>query len=180
VEHYTKAGKVTFIDGNRDKEAVFVDSCAAVEQCVRGEVLATNQLLLDAICAGDWDAYAALVDPDLTCFEPEAGAEGLLRGLGVHRANFEEGAKGRAEGVMRGQAPVWMASTMMEAEARLMGPNHALVTYVRASSPLQGKEGAPVARVAESRVWRFTEAGRWTLMHVHRSPMPALEGGEGH
>ncbi len=175
VEHYAKQGKVTVIAGDRPVEAVLQDSCAAAEGAVRAEVLAANQALLDAICGGDWGAYAAAVDPSLTCFEPEAAELGAVRGLDFHRAAFEGGARARAEAVLRGEpAPAWAASTMMEAEVRLMGPRHALVTYVRGTSPLVAVAGAPVARVAETRVWRLTEAGRWLLVHVHRSPMPPL------
>ncbi len=175
VEHYAKQGKVTVIGGDRDRRAVLADSCLAVEGTVRAEVLAANALLLDAICAGDWGAYAAMADPAMTCFEPEAAELGLVEGLEFHRGAFEEGARARAEAVLHGRAPQWSASTMMEAQVRLLGPRHALVTYVRCTSPLQAAQGAPVARVAETRVWRLAEEGRWRLTHVHRSPMPALE-----
>ena len=175
VEHYAALGKVVHIDGSRPVEAVFADSCAAAEGAVKAEVLAANQALLDAICGGDWAAYAAAADPGMTCFEPEAAELGCVRGLEFHRAAFEGGARARAEAALRGApAPAWAASTMQEAEARLLGPRHALVTYVRATSPLAAPAGGAVARVAETRVWRLAEGGRWLLQHVHRSPMPPL------
>jgi len=180
VEHYAKQGKVTVIAGDRDRAAVFADSCAAAEVAVRAEVLAANQLLLDAICAGDWAAYASMVDPAMTCFEPEAAELGCVRGLDFHRHNFEEGARGRANAVLRGGSPGWGLSTMMDPEARLMGPRHAAVTCVRATSliaPPPLGTPTPVARVAETRLWRLDDSGRWKLFHVHRSQMPPLEAG---
>ncbi len=38
----------------------------------RDAILAKTQQLLVAIAGGDWNTYAELCDPSLTCFEPEA------------------------------------------------------------------------------------------------------------
>jgi len=177
VDHFKSQGKVTFVSGDRPVDSVFEDTKAFVERTVLSEVLATNQVLLDAITAGDWGAYVTLADPAMTCFEPEAAELGLVQGLDFHRGAFEEGARGRAHGVLSGKPVAWMTSTMQAPFARLLGPKHALVTYVRASSPLTSEleGGVSVSRVAETRVWVLGETGAWKLIHVHRSPMPPLE-----
>jgi Calcium/calmodulin dependent protein kinase II association domain len=72
LEHYAKDGKVRVIAGNRPVLEVLEDSRAAVQDCVKKEVLSFNALLLDAISAGDWQAYESMCLPSLTCFEPEA------------------------------------------------------------------------------------------------------------
>ena len=174
VEHYAaRPGVVHVIAGDRPVAAVYEDTKRAVAGAVASEVLALSQVLLDAISAGDWAAYAALCAPDMTCFEPEH-PEGVVRGLAFHAAAFEAGAKTRAAAALAGAPVRWTASTMHEPQVRLLGPRAALVTYVRHVAPLAGAGGdATVKRVAETRVWS-AESGRWLLTHLHRSPMPPL------
>ena len=50
----------------------------------RDAILAKTQQLLVAIAGGDWNTYAELCDPSLTCFEPEALGN-LVDGLDFHR-----------------------------------------------------------------------------------------------
>ena len=171
IDAFAAKGKLVVVDGNRDKDAVFADTRAAVQGTLSAEVLSFNQLLLDSICAGDWAAYASLCDPTLTCFEPEAAELGLVHGLGFHQTAFEEGARGRARAALAGAPVEWSASTMAAPTVRFLGPRSALVTYVRHSSPLSG--GAVVSRVAETRVWQLV-GNAWRLQHLHRSPMPPL------
>ncbi|MBU6173969.1 MAG: DUF4440 domain-containing protein, partial [Planctomycetes bacterium] len=53
----------------------------------RDAILTRTQQLLVAITSGDWDSYAELCDPSLTCFEPEALGN-LVDGLDFHRYYF--------------------------------------------------------------------------------------------
>ncbi len=57
------------------------------------ELLDLNQSLLDSIAAADWQTYARLCHPSLSCFEPEARGH-LVEGLDFHRFYFELGARG--------------------------------------------------------------------------------------
>ncbi len=155
--------------------AVAAESAAAASGAVAAEVLATNARLLDAISAGDWAAYEEMCDPALTCFEPEAAALGRVEGLEFHRGAFEGGARARAAAAAKGEPVQWSTSTMIAPSVQLLGGMAALVTYVRGVSALGAPPGAPVARVAETRVWRLNEVGAWRLIHLHRSPMPPLE-----
>lgn len=166
VQHYSALGKVTVIPGDRPVEAVFCDTKTAVEAVVVAEVLATNQLLLDAFAAGDWKAYAQLADSNMTCFEPEAAELGLVRGLKFHQGVFEEAAKGRANAALQGKPVDWMASSMIAPTARLLGPKYALVAFVREFFSFRKNE-----LVAETRLWELKARGNWKMIHSHRSSM---------
>jgi hypothetical protein len=166
VQHYRALGKVTVIPGDRPVEEVFHDTKVAVVGVVEAEILATNQLLLDAIAAGDWEAYAKLADSDMTCFEPEAANLGLVRGLKFHQGLFEEAAKKRAITALQGKPVKWVGSCITSPSVKLLGPKYALVAYVRNSPSTQGNESL---QTAETRLWRLEMAGGWKLVHSHRS-----------
>ena len=51
-------------------------------------LLQLTHRLLACIEAGDWDAYTAMCDPSLTCFEPEACGEHIA-GLDFHKFYFD-------------------------------------------------------------------------------------------
>lgn len=120
------------------------------------ELLDANQRLLDAIVAGDWDVYAELCDPTLTAFEPESRGN-LVAGLEFHRFYFELGG-------VDGPCNVTMASP----QVRELGPDAAVVSYVRLVQRLDA-DGAPVTRPCEeTRVWRRID-GAWKHVHFHRS-----------
>ena len=176
INHFEGLGKAHRINGDRPVAAVAADSSAAATGAAEAEVLAANARLLDAISAGDWAAYAAACEPSLTCFEPEAAELGRVEGLDFHRGAFEGGARARAAAAARGDPVAWSASTMLAPRVELLGGKAALVTYVRAVSALGAPNGAPVARVAETRVWRLSAEGVWRLAHLHRSGMPPLTG----
>ena len=150
VDHFTRLGKVTRIDGTQPVDVVFEHTRAAVEPTVRAELAAYSQLLLDSISRLDWAAYNALVDDSVSCFEPEAA--GLLVGKQAHKEVFA--AAKAAKRPMH-------ASKVKDAHVTLLGPKHALVAYERVG----GSKPA-----VESRVWRLDElTGRWVNVHFHRS-----------
>jgi ketosteroid isomerase-like protein len=121
------------------------------------ELLALSQKLLDAIDAGDWNAYASLCDPALTAFEPEAAGH-LVRGMPFHRFYFEP---------QRGGRKLARQSTMSAPEVRLMG-EVAVVTYVRLTQRLLEDGGTTTTASEETRIWHWQE-GRWQHVHFHRS-----------
>jgi UMP-CMP kinase len=180
IDHYAKQGKVTRIFGGDPVDTVFARTSAAVEPVIAAEVLGYNKLLLDAISFGDWSAYEALVDPGVTCFEPEAAADGLVRGTAFHKAIFEKAAAARASASAAGKPAPLYISTMHEPDVTLLGPRHALITYTRlisaapsgasssSSSSSQATPQSAVTRVSESRVWSLSN-GKWKMIHFHRS-----------
>jgi len=119
------------------------------------ELLELNQQLLDSIDRQDWKAYAALCDPSLSAFEPEALGQRIV-GLGFHEYYFKLESSSRPK-----------QSTMASPDVRLMGDS-AVVTYVRVSQRLAA-DGTPVSAAAEeTRVWQ-KQNGKWRHVHFHRS-----------
>lgn len=123
---------------------------------VEADILRLTREMLDAIAAGDWDRYASLCEPDVTCFEPEARGE-LVEGLDFHRFYFHE---------RRGAAAA--QTTLIAPRVRVLSAHAALVTYVRLVQSRDAAGQTATARFEETRVWRRRE-GRWLLAHLHRS-----------
>ena len=122
------------------------------------EILQINAQLLDAIAERDWETYAALVDPEISAFEPEASGH-LVEGLEFHRYYFDlPGDAGPA-------AP--RNTTMASPKVWLLGDDVAVVAYVRLTQKLDG--AAPITvPCEETRVWHRRD-GCWRHIHFHRS-----------
>ncbi|HEX4129315.1 MAG TPA: DUF4440 domain-containing protein [Pirellulales bacterium] len=121
------------------------------------ELLDLNQRLLESIATGDWNVYAMLCDPSLTCFEPEARGH-LVEGMAFHKFYFE---------LERSSAP--RTTTMASPHVRMLGSAAAVVSYIRLTqTPDAG--GAPVTTATnETRVWQ-RQGTTWKHVHFHRSP----------
>ena len=127
---------------------------------VVNELVKLNQQLLDAIAAGDWDAYRSLVAEDITCFEPESEGH-LVQGLAFHEFYFKLGG-GKA------QPPKHLTTTMVAPKVRLLAEGAALVAYVRLVQKLDA-DGKPITVSSEeTRLWQKI-AGRWQHVHFHKS-----------
>jgi hypothetical protein len=123
------------------------------------ELLALNQRLLDAIAAADWKTYDELCDPTLSAFEPEARGR-LVEGMAFHKFYFA-----------LPKPQVVPQATMASPHVRMLGPDAAVVSYVRLVQKLDAA-GAPVTAVSEeTRVWQRQE-GKWRHVHFHRSNNP--------
>ncbi|MEZ6134325.1 MAG: DUF4440 domain-containing protein [Pirellulaceae bacterium] len=117
-----------------------------------------TKCLLDSIVEGNWEAYAKLCDPTLTCFEPEALGN-LVEGMDFHRYYFELERRG---------TPSKVNTTLARPHVRLMGDT-AIVSYVRLVQ-LTGTDGVPMTKAfEETRVWQ-QQNGTWLHVHFHRSP----------
>lgn len=124
----------------------------------RDAILDITQRLLVAATTGDWDTYAEICDPSLTCFEPEALGN-LVDGLDFHRYYFELPSSGGA--------PSPVQSTMIGPHIRIMG-DVGIIAYVRLTQKLA--DGKPVTvAMEETRVWQ-RQNGKWKHVHFHRSP----------
>ncbi len=119
------------------------------------ELLEVSQQLLTAIDAGDWNAYAALCDERITCFEPEAEGH-LVVGLAFHKFYFDLPGSGQRR-----------LSSISSPHIDVQG-EVGVVCYVR----LVQKEtdcGPVTVASNETRIWRRTADG-WKHTHFHRSP----------
>ena len=122
------------------------------------EIIALNRRLLDSIVGGDWKTYATLCDETLTCFEPECLGH-LVEGLAFHKFYFDLPGGGKN--------PV--NTTMCEPHVRFLGPDAAVVSYIRLTQKI-GPDGPISVRATETRVWQRAN-GQWRHVHFHRSPV---------
>jgi ketosteroid isomerase-like protein len=124
------------------------------------QLLDLTRQLLHSIAEQDWTAYSRLCDPSLTAFEPEARGQ-LVAGMDFHKFYFElKGSRGPRN------------TTLVAPQVRLLGPDAAVVSYVRLIQKLDG-DGAPVTSAfEETRVWQRTQ-GEWKHVHFHRSEIAA-------
>jgi hypothetical protein len=120
------------------------------------ELLALNQRLLEGIANGNWETYAELCDPTITAFEPEARGN-LVQGLEFHHFYFNLGA-----------SPGPNHTTMAAPHVRMLGPDAAVVSYVRLVQRLDEAKHPVTVRSEETRVWMRRD-GKWRHVHFHRS-----------
>jgi hypothetical protein len=120
------------------------------------ELMELTRRLLEAIATRDWGAYQELCDPAMTCFEPETRGS-LVEGLDFHQFYFSHG------GHMGDHA-----DTIFEPRVRMLGPDAAIVCYVRLVQRLSASENPATLRFAETRVWERRRKG-WRHVHSHRS-----------
>lgn len=122
------------------------------------ELLDVNQRLLESIVNQNWAVYAELCDDSLTCFEPESRGQ-VVEGMAFHKYYFDlQGAK-TARNV-----------TMSQPHVRMLGPDAAVLSYVRLTQYLDGAGTPQTSRVEETRVWQKID-GSWKHVHFHRSTM---------
>jgi calcium/calmodulin-dependent protein kinase (CaM kinase) II len=124
-------------------------------EAVEQEILRLNQSLLESIAAGDWAAYEKMCDPSLTALEPEARGQ-LVIGMPFHKFYFDVGV---ASGLRN--------TTMCAPHVRVVG-DVAVIAYVRLTQRVGSDGKLSTSAIEESRVWQ-RKAGRWWLVHLHRS-----------
>jgi calcium/calmodulin-dependent protein kinase (CaM kinase) II len=120
------------------------------------QLIALTQQLLESITSGDWPTYERLCDPTLTAFEPEARGQ-LVEGLPFHKFFFD-----------RRDSPTPSHTTMCAPHVRLLGPDTAIVSYVRLHQGVSSDGVSTTRRFEETRVWHRHD-GQWKHVHFHRS-----------
>ena len=123
---------------------------------MEAELRVVVQKLLEAIAAKDWQTYASMCDPTLSCFEPETQGH-LVVGLPFHQNYFPAAAP-----------PTRKTTTMVDVHVRALGPDAAVVSYTRL---IQDGEAEVVAS-QETRVFQ-KKGDKWLNVHFHRSPQLA-------
>ncbi|KIZ06363.1 calcium/calmodulin dependent protein kinase II association-domain protein [Monoraphidium neglectum] len=126
-------------------------------------LLELQQQQLDAIGCGDYDAYATMCHPSLTCFEPEAKGN-LVEGM-VQLLGGEDSAVAAVVSYVR-LVQVLDASGKHATTATQHG-------VFESSRPVcRGWAGAQETRVWErvKEPWSGQPWGEWVNVHLHRSP----------
>ncbi|CAN0032096.1 unnamed protein product [Hapterophycus canaliculatus] len=150
VEQYEGQGLVARVDGNQDIEAVFRDVVEGLKSVQEKEVLDANRLAVEALCAGDWSAYAELCAPEMT----------ELLGGGLTAESHE------GKPVSQTLADAATPPAMSRPQVRVLKGGAAGV--VSCERPrLTG--GDSTALVQETRLWEM-QGGRWKCVHCHTSP----------
>ncbi len=123
---------------------------------LESQVLDLTRQLLTAIAERDWKTYTELCDPSLTCFEPEAVGQ-LVAGMGFHKFYFDlQGGSGKRN------------TTLASPHVRPLGPDAAVVSYVRLVQKADSGSDPETAAFDETRVWQRID-GAWKHVHFHRS-----------
>jgi hypothetical protein len=125
------------------------------EQELIEHLLGLNEQLLQSIADGDWELYATLCDPTLSCFEPESRGQ-LVEGMEFHHYYFEHGQPATARN-----------TTICAPHVRLLG-DAAVVCYVRLIQAIDDAGKHVTHRFEETRVWQRQEDA-WRHVHFHRS-----------
>jgi calcium/calmodulin-dependent protein kinase (CaM kinase) II len=123
---------------------------------LKAEVLAANKALIEAIRILDYETYASLCSPNMTCFDPEARGT-RVKGLDFHRFYFDLAKTPTCT------EPADRNENMVDPEVVLLGTDGAVVTYARLV-----QEARSTRKTEETRCWKRTDVG-WKLVHFHRS-----------
>uniref|UniRef100_A0A915DEK7 Calcium/calmodulin-dependent protein kinase II association-domain domain-containing protein n=1 Tax=Ditylenchus dipsaci TaxID=166011 RepID=A0A915DEK7_9BILA len=138
------------------------------------EIVRVTQQLLDAISCKDFDAYARLCDPSMTCFEPETLGN-LIEGMDFHKFYFDHGGGGAAvantAAHLRKQHQIH--TTLLNPNVHLMGEEGACIAYVRLTQYCDRFGDARTRQAQETRVWQKRNGRGWVCVHVHRSGDPS-------
>lgn len=125
------------------------------------KILQLNQELLDYIADGDWDNYAAMCCPTLTCFEAEARGA-FVEGLDFHKIYYDYPPEKEDK-----------RATMSQPHVRfLAGGRVAVLSYVRLVQKFSHEAGHSTMRVEETRIWEKAETpDGYQLVHFHKSDL---------
>ncbi|TMS40038.1 hypothetical protein L596_006473 [Steinernema carpocapsae] len=133
------------------------------------EIVRVTQQLLDAISCKDYDSYAKLCDPSMTCFEPETLGN-LIEGMDFHRFYFDTSASSSASSANR---KLQIHTTLLNPNVHLMGEEGACIAYVRLTQYVDKNGEARTRQAQETRVWQKRNGRGWLCVHVHRSGDPS-------
>ncbi|XP_046391795.1 calcium/calmodulin-dependent protein kinase type II alpha chain isoform X11 [Ischnura elegans] len=128
--------------------------CSARKQ----EIIKITEQLIEAINAGDFEAYTKICDPHLTAFEPEALGN-LVEGMDFHKFYFEN---------VLGKNSKTANTTIINPHVHLLGEEAACIAYVRLTQFIDKQGQAHTQQTEESRVWHKRD-GKWQNVHFHRS-----------
>jgi ketosteroid isomerase-like protein len=119
-------------------------------------LLLITQRILEAMYAGDAEAYAALVAEDISSFEPYI-APYRIDGLAFHLDLIAAGGNGNVSRL-----------DLLTPRVQVYGGT-AIVTYTLLKTTLSTSEPPVFQTMNEARVFAKI-AGNWQMVHLHKSP----------
>ncbi|HEX5324505.1 MAG TPA: nuclear transport factor 2 family protein [Capsulimonadaceae bacterium] len=119
-------------------------------------LLLVTQRILDAMYAGDSEAYAALVAEDVSSFEPYI-APYRIDGLPFHLDLIASGGNGNVSRL-----------DLLTPRVQVYG-NAGVVTYTLLKTTLSLDEPPVFQSMNEARVFAKID-GNWKMVHLHKSP----------
>ncbi|RXN31235.1 calcium calmodulin-dependent kinase type II subunit beta isoform X18 [Labeo rohita] len=131
-------------------------------QTRKQEIIKITEQLIEAINNGDFEAYAKICDPGLTCFEPEALGN-LVEGMDFHRFYFENL-------LSKNSKPIH--TTILNPHVHLIGDEAACIAYIRLTQYVDGQGRPRSSQSEETRVWHRRDS-KWQNVHFHCSGAPA-------
>ncbi|XP_067295341.1 calcium/calmodulin-dependent protein kinase (CaM kinase) II beta 1 isoform X2 [Pseudorasbora parva] len=126
------------------------------------EIIKITEQLIEAINNGDFEAYAKICDPGLTCFEPEALGN-LVEGMDFHRFYFENL-------LSKNSKPIH--TTILNPHVHLIGEEAACIAYIRLTQYVDVQGRPRSSQSEETRVWHRRDS-KWQNVHFHCSGAPA-------
>ncbi|XP_051540047.1 calcium/calmodulin-dependent protein kinase (CaM kinase) II beta 1 isoform X20 [Myxocyprinus asiaticus] len=126
------------------------------------EIIKITEQLIEAINNGEFEAYAKICDPGLTCFEPEALGN-LVEGMDFHRFYFENL-------LSKNSKPIH--TTILNPHVHLIGEDAACIAYIRLTQYIDGQGRPHSSQSEETRVWHRRDS-KWQNVHFHCSGAPA-------
>uniref|UniRef100_A0A8C2A047 calcium/calmodulin-dependent protein kinase n=1 Tax=Cyprinus carpio TaxID=7962 RepID=A0A8C2A047_CYPCA len=126
------------------------------------EIIKITEQLIEANNNGDFEAYAKICDPGLTCFEPEALGN-LVEGMDFHRFYFENL-------LSKNSKPIH--TTILNPHVHLIGEEAACIAYIRLTQYVDGQGRPRSSQSEETRVWHRRDS-KWQNVHFHCSGAPA-------
>ncbi|KAI6175272.1 Calcium/calmodulin-dependent protein kinase [Aphelenchoides bicaudatus] len=127
------------------------------------EIVRVTQQLLDAISCKDFEAYARLCDPSMTCFEPETLGN-LIEGMDFHKFYFDNTLPNTSS-----PRQSQIHTTLLNPNVHIMGDDGACIAYVRLTQYVDKQGEARTRQAQETRVWHKRNGRGWICVHVHRS-----------
>jgi len=125
------------------------------------EIIRLTEQLTTAMMKGDFETFSKLVDPQMTCFEPESNGN-LIEGLAFHRFYFDNVLSKNSKTVN------WF---MLKPHVHFMSDDAACIAYTRLTQFID-RNGLPVTlQSEETRIW-YRYSGRWQNVHYHCSGAP--------
>ncbi|XP_059404559.1 calcium/calmodulin-dependent protein kinase type II subunit beta-like isoform X20 [Carassius carassius] len=126
------------------------------------EIIKITEQLIEANNNGDFEAYAKICDPGLTCFEPEALGN-LVEGMDFHRFYFENL-------LSKNSKPIH--TTILNPHVHLIGDEAACIAYIRLTQYVDVQGRPHSSQSEETRVWHRRDS-KWQNVHFHCSGAPA-------